>query len=426
MRKMESSASRKKALSDDGFSLSFYYRIADQLADQAKSYRDEKRQRDLYTTLSRYCRLAGLLPQHKGYTTYPSREKLHHHKVYQDFIQELEMLKPAVGCDSWLQKNNSFSSVTQRKVERCCTVGRKSQSFTGVYEEKAGLATVFTVDTIIANDRNINVHRVTLSSPSPSLSFVHNMPSAGHVSHLTDADSKHGESNSSLNGTSESKFLQDVHISSRLMEDFLELARDNTDKDLETCGILGAFLKKGTFYVTTLIVPKQESASNSCQALNEEEIYTIQNEQSLFPIGWIHTHPSQTCFMSSVDVHTHYSYQVMLPEAFAIVMAPTDPSRSHGIFRLSVPGGMSILKECQERGFHSHQESTDGSPLYQHCSNVYLNQNLSTDSSTVSTLIAKLGAIKYNESKDVCDHIIKARDIAVQLNDYEIDRRISD
>lgn len=26
------------------------------------------------------------------------------------------------------------------------------------------------------------------------------------------------------------------------MEDFLELAKDNTDKDLETCGILGAFL----------------------------------------------------------------------------------------------------------------------------------------------------------------------------------------
>lgn len=26
------------------------------------------------------------------------------------------------------------------------------------------------------------------------------------------------------------------------MEDFLELAKENTDKDLETCGVLGAFL----------------------------------------------------------------------------------------------------------------------------------------------------------------------------------------
>lgn len=28
----------------------------------------------------------------------------------------------------------------------------------------------------------------------------------------------------------------------RLMEDFLDLAKENTEKDLETCGILGAFL----------------------------------------------------------------------------------------------------------------------------------------------------------------------------------------
>ncbi|XP_042500238.1 AMSH-like ubiquitin thioesterase 2 [Macadamia integrifolia] len=366
---MESIASRKKALSDDRFPLSFYFRIADQLADQAKVYRDEQRTHDLYTTLSRYCRIAGVLPQHKGYTTYSSREKLRHSKIYQNFILELEMLKHVVGRDLWSQNDNSLSSIPERKVARCCAVGTKSQSFTRVYEEKTGLASVFTVDTATAKDRNINVHIVTQSSPSPSLSFVHSMPYAGHVARLSAADS-------SLNGTPESRLLQDVHISARLMEDFLELARDNTDKDLETCGILGAFLEKGIFYVTTLIVPKQESASNSCQALNEEEIYAIQNEQSLFPIGWIHTHPSQTCFMSSVDLHTHYSYQVMLPEAFAIVMAPTDPSRNHGIFRLTDLGGMSVLKECEERGFHSHQKPPDGGPLYDHCSNVYINQNL--------------------------------------------------
>lgn len=28
----------------------------------------------------------------------------------------------------------------------------------------------------------------------------------------------------------------------RLMEDFLELAKENTEKDLETCGMLGAIL----------------------------------------------------------------------------------------------------------------------------------------------------------------------------------------
>jgi hypothetical protein len=31
------------------------------------------------------------------------------------------------------------------------------------------------------------------------------------------------------------------------MEDFLELARENTEKDLETCGVLGAFLVRIMF-----------------------------------------------------------------------------------------------------------------------------------------------------------------------------------
>ncbi|RVW47330.1 AMSH-like ubiquitin thioesterase 2 [Vitis vinifera] len=128
---------------------------------------------------------------------------------------------------------------------------------------------------------------------------------------------------------------------------------------------------------------------------------------------YFQTHPSQSCFMSSIDLHTQYSYQVidslkgeshvkcffrkqykgffnflemappsfntfqvMVPEAFAIVMAPTDTSRSYGIFRLSDPVGMSVLKDCPEEGFHHHNEPADGGPIYEHCSNIYINSNL--------------------------------------------------
>lgn len=36
------------------------------------------------------------------------------------------------------------------------------------------------------------------------------------------------------------------------MEDFLELAKDNTDNDLETCGILGAFLVRFMLFLYIL------------------------------------------------------------------------------------------------------------------------------------------------------------------------------
>lgn len=218
---------------------------------------------------------------------------------------------------------------------------------------------------------HVRVHNVTQSSPCPVLSCVESAPQGSHISRINDVGDQDKEP------CNEPKDLQDVHISVRLMEDFIDLAKDNTEKDLETCGVLGAFLERGTFYVTTLIIPKQESTSSSCLAINEAEVFSIQNERSLFPVGWIHTHPSQSCFMSSIDLHTQFSYQVMVPEAFAIVVAPTDNSRKCGIFRITNPSGMKVLRECQENdGFHPHSETSDGSPIYENCTHVYTNSNL--------------------------------------------------
>ncbi|KAI3467537.1 hypothetical protein Pfo_024200 [Paulownia fortunei] len=224
--------------------------------------------------------------------------------------------------------------------------------------------------------RQIDVHSVTKSFPSPGISFLQPPPHGPEISRISVTNAFDGQFNSSSNEQAASKYLKDIHMSGCLMEDFLNAASDNTKKNLETCGVLGAFLKDETFYITTMIIPKQEATSNSCQAVNEEEIYAIQNEESLFPIGWIHTHPSQSCFMSSIDLHTQYTYQVMVPEAVGIVMAPTDKSRKYGIFRLSDPDGMSILKECPERGFHTHREPANGSPIYEDCSNIIFNPNL--------------------------------------------------
>lgn len=177
----------------------------------------------------------------------------------------------------------------------------------------------------------------------------------------------------------EEKRTKHMHISTRMMEEFLALSKLNTQRNLETCAVLAGSLRKGVFYVSALIVPKQEATSDSCQTVNEEEIFDVQDKRGLFQLGWIHTHPTQTCFMSSIDLHTHYSYQVMLQEAIAIVMAPTDTQREYGIFRLSDPGGVKSIQQCQQRGFHPHEAPEDGSPIYEHCSHVFMNPKLRFD-----------------------------------------------
>ncbi|GAB2292889.1 hypothetical protein Dimus_027117 [Dionaea muscipula] len=171
----------------------------------------------------------------------------------------------------------------------------------------------------------------------------------------------------------------ELHISTSMMDTFMALAQSNTSKNLETCGVLAGSLKYRKFYVTALIIPKQESTSNSCQTTSEEEIFEVQDKQSLFPLGWIHTHPTQSCFMSSIDLHTHYSYQIMLQEAVAIVMAPKDSFKNHGIFRLTSPGGMSVIRQCELRGFHPHEQPADGGPIYKQCTDVYMNPKLKFD-----------------------------------------------
>nr|XP_029152849.1 AMSH-like ubiquitin thioesterase 1 isoform X2 [Arachis hypogaea] len=192
-------------------------------------------------------------------------------------------------------------------------------------------------------------------SPPPVLAEVQDLvPPVSHQ--VNDVECKI-ETTSSDNFLCGESPLQ-LHISTAMMETFMKFAKSNTKKNLETCGILAGLL---------------------CQATNEEEIFEAQDKRSLFPLGWIHTHPTQSCFMSSIDVHTHYSYQIMLPEAVAIVMAPTDSSRKHGIFRLTSPGGMSVIRQCPQRGFHPHNPPPDGGPIYDTCTDVYMNPDLKFD-----------------------------------------------
>jgi STAM-binding protein len=97
--------------------------------------------------------------------------------------------------------------------------------------------------------------------------------------------------------------------------------------NLETCGILCGTLISNALFISRLVIPEQESTSDTCETTNEGALFDYCDSEDLMVLGWIHTHPTQTCFMSSRDLHTHCGYQVMMPESIAIVCAPsTEPS----------------------------------------------------------------------------------------------------
>lgn len=120
------------------------------------------------------------------------------------------------------------------------------------------------------------------------------------------------------NGTA----LRTIFLPSTLRREFLDVAASNTRKNLETCGILCGTLIQNALFISRLVIPEQEATSDTCGTTDEEGLFMYCNSEDLMVLGWIHTHPTQTCFMSSVDLHTHCSYQLMLPESIAIVCAP--------------------------------------------------------------------------------------------------------
>ncbi|XP_030758199.1 STAM-binding protein-like A [Sitophilus oryzae] len=146
--------------------------------------------------------------------------------------------------------------------------------------------------------------------------------------------------------------LKTVVVPGRVMSSFENMAQSNTNKNIETCGILAGKLEKNQLIITHMIIPKQTGTSDSCTTKNEEELFDYQDQHNLITIGWIHTHPTQTAFLSSVDLHTHCPYQLLMPEAIAIVCSPK--YKETGFFILTPNYGLQYIANCRNAGFHPH------------------------------------------------------------------------
>ncbi|NXH15215.1 STABP protein, partial [Bucco capensis] len=191
-------------------------------------------------------------------------------------------------------------------------------------------------------------------------------PPVGTVSSkppLVDRSLKPSALGSTENSTS-TDVLRQVIIPRELCHKFLQLADANTIRGVETCGILCGKLMRDEFTITHVIVPKQHGGPDYCNTESEEELFMIQDQHGLVTLGWIHTHPTQTAFLSSVDLHTHCSYQMMLPESIAIVCSPK--YQETGFFKLT-EHGLQEISSCRQKGFHPHAKDP---PLFTTCNHV--------------------------------------------------------
>ncbi|KAF9261237.1 hypothetical protein L218DRAFT_870488 [Marasmius fiardii PR-910] len=173
----------------------------------------------------------------------------------------------------------------------------------------------------------------------------------------TSVPSKHRVSNSTN--------LKTVILPRSSLPRFLSIAIVNTTLNKETCGLFYGTKVSGKYIATTLLIPKQHSTSDTC-TLDEVHLITeFEQKQDLIRLGWILTHPTQSCFMTSMDLHSHCAFQLMFPEAFVVVCAPKS-TPNFGIFRLTDPPGLVLIKNCKLRGtYHPHPNQ----PIYTEADN---------------------------------------------------------
>ena len=168
--------------------------------------------------------------------------------------------------------------------------------------------------------------------------------------------------------------LRPLVLPKGLNEAFLRIAQPNTNRNIETCGILVGKIIKGELICDRVLIPNQTGTSDTCSTTNEDEIWEYCASKELGTFGWVHTHPSQTCFLSSVDLHTQCGYQSVLDEAVAIVLSPKHQP-CEGVFRLCHPSppGLVELQKCRKTGFHpDHQRNGQnaGNGVYEHVPHV--------------------------------------------------------
>ena len=91
---------------------------------------------------------------------------------------------------------------------------------------------------------------------------------------------------------------------------------------------------EGFLVITHCLLPKQHGTRDTCTAEGEEDIEAFITSNDLILIGWIHTHPTQKAFLSSVDLHTHLPFHLMMKESCAIVCALREGSFAYIFFQL--------------------------------------------------------------------------------------------
>ena len=96
----------------------------------------------------------------------------------------------------------------------------------------------------------------------------------------------------------------------------------------EVAGLLiGKYLKKKDVLEIWDAVTGAQRATSGFVYLDEDTMaaaaeWVLRNRPGLYIVGWYHSHPGFSLFLSAIDIETQRRYQAMFPKAVALVVDP--------------------------------------------------------------------------------------------------------
>uniref|UniRef100_A0A3Q3MKT7 STAM binding protein n=1 Tax=Mastacembelus armatus TaxID=205130 RepID=A0A3Q3MKT7_9TELE len=368
-----------------------YFRSGMEMIRMANVYTDEGNIEHAFLLYNKYITLfIEKLPKHRDYKTANIPEKKDTLKKLKDVaFPQAEILKKALlrrfeqeyaqylikkkAEDEALAQEQSKQRALDAERERVAEMQRRQRE----QEQFSAFEEMIRRQELEKERQRVLLEFATPAVPSPDTPLIPGIQGPPLISptapqspgDLFDRSLKPGSLVSPGNNNTMVDALRQLAVPAELCRSFLRLAEANTSRAVETCGILCGKLNRNAFTVTHVIVPKQCGGPDYCDTENEEELFLIQDQYDLITLGWIHTHPTQTAFLSSVDLHTHCSYQMMLPEAIAIVCSPK--FNEIGYFRLT-DRGTDEISTCKQKGFHPHSKEP---PLFTHAGHVTITED---------------------------------------------------
>ncbi|KAI4460303.1 amsh-like protease [Holotrichia oblita] len=335
-----------------------YYRSGVEMVRMANTYLNEGSLENAYVLYMKYMTLfIEKIRKHPDFASVPSGLKAANTNQLREILPKTEKLKSQL-LEQYKHEYNAFLEEKKRREKLQAEHNRKQKvdddKMRELKQDVASTTDSWLDAPIIPITTNLESIKYPDDDTTASVSNrIRSSPTVNSYPNIHSAPSidRSNKPSSILSSTIRAG-LRPVRIPGKVMATFLLLAQRNTMSNIETCGILAGTLERHSLIISHMILPKQKGTADSCMTMNEEEIFDYQDQHNLITIGWIHTHPTQTAFLSSVDLHTHCPYQLLMPEAIAVVCAPK--YNETGFFILTPDYGVDFIANCKHTGFHPH------------------------------------------------------------------------